>query len=140
MLCSLAGTITRTDETVDATWPRSIAGRPSGMNWYRLTNTRSSAEPTTISGVTNGTRAMPLATLLLRERQRVSPIASMTPRGVATSTVADPRIRLFFKDRSKLGSSPIDPSAQQYHCVENPCQTLRDRPLLNENCTAIRTG
>src|SRR3954447_5943396 len=84
--------------------------------------------------------AMPLATLLLRERHRVSPMASMTPSGVATSTVTEPRIRLFFKDRSRLGSPPIAPSAQQYHCVEKPCQTLRDRPLLNENCTAIRTG
>src|SRR3954466_12777204 len=83
---------------------------------------------------------MPLATLLLRECQRVSPIASMTPSGVATSTVAEPRIRLFFNASSRLGSSPIDPSAQQYHCVEKPCQTLRDRPSLNENCTAIRTG
>src|SRR3954463_16720777 len=83
---------------------------------------------------------MPLAALLLRERHRVRPIASITPSGVATSTVAEPRIRLFFNARSRLGSSPIDPSAQQYHCVEKPCQTLRDRPSLNENCTAITTG
>ena len=83
---------------------------------------------------------MPLATLLLRDRHRVSPIASMTPSGVATRTVAAPRIRLFCSASSRLGSSPTDPSAQQYHCVEKPCQVLRDRPSLKENCTAIRTG
>ena len=83
---------------------------------------------------------MPLATLLVRDRQRVSPIASMTPSGVATRTVAPPRTRLFCSASSRLGSSPTDPSAQQYHCVEKPCQVLRDRPSLKENCTAIRTG
>jgi hypothetical protein len=64
----------------------------------------------------------------------------MTPSGVATRTVAAPRTRLFCSARSRLGSSPIDPSAQQYHWVEKPCQVLRDRPSLKENCTAIRTG
>jgi hypothetical protein len=29
---------------------------------------------------------------------------------------------------------------QQYHCVEKPCQVLRDRPLLNENWTAMTMG
>src|SRR5690242_6602992 len=83
---------------------------------------------------------MPLATLLARDRQRLSPIASITPSGVATSTVATPRIRLFFRARVRLGSSKTEPSVQQYHCVEKPCQVLRDRPSLNENCTAISTG
>jgi hypothetical protein len=27
-----------------------------------------------------------------------------------------------------------------YHCVEKPCQELRERPLLNENITATNTG
>ena len=83
---------------------------------------------------------MPLATLLLRERHRVSPMASMTPSGVATRTVAAPRIRLFFSARSRLGSSPTDPSAQQYHCMEKPCHVLRDRPSLKENWTAMTIG
>ena len=83
---------------------------------------------------------MPLATLLARERQRVSPIASITPSGVAIRTVSTPRTRLFSSAFSRLGSSPIEPSAQQYHCSEKPCQVLRERPSLKENCTAISTG
>src|SRR5215212_8046208 len=102
--------------------------------------TRYRADPTTISGVTSGTSAIPFATLLERERHRVSPMASITPSGVATRTVATPRMRLFFSDRRRLGSSKTDPSLQQYHWRENPCQVLRDRPSLNENWTAISTG
>ena len=83
---------------------------------------------------------MPLETRLARERHRVSPIASMTPSGVAMRTVAAPRIRLLFSARSRLESSPTEPSAQQYHCREKPCQVLRERPSLNENCTATSTG
>ena len=39
-----------------------------------------------------------------------------------------------------LGSSKTEPSLQQYHCIEKPCQTLLDRPSLNENWIAISTG
>src|SRR4051794_10068090 len=83
---------------------------------------------------------MPLDTLLARDLHRVRPIASITPSGVAISTVDAPSVRLFCSAWSRLESSPTDPSAQQYHCVEKPCQTLRERPSLNENCTATRTG
>src|SRR5215212_5746796 len=102
--------------------------------------TRYRADPTTISGVTSGTSAIPFATLLERERHRVSPMASITPSGVATRTVATPRMRLFLSDSRRLGSSKTDPSLQQYHWVENPCQVLRDRPSLKENWTAMSTG
>jgi hypothetical protein len=40
----------------------------------------------------------------------------------------------------RLGSSKTDPSMQQYHWVEKPCQVLRERPSLNENWTAMSTG
>jgi len=59
---------------------------------------------------------------------------------VATATVASARIRLLRNESSMLESSQTDPSAQQYHCVEKPCHVLRDRPALNENCTAMRIG
>src|SRR5262249_54079300 len=83
---------------------------------------------------------MPFATALVRERHRVSPMASATPSGVATITVETPRMRLLPREWNMLGSSTTEPSLQQYHCSEKPCQVLRDRPSLKENWIAISTG
>src|SRR5689334_14302773 len=83
---------------------------------------------------------MPLATALVRERHLVRPMASATPSGVDTITVATPRIRLLPSAWNMLGSSTTEPSLQQYHCSEKPCQVLRERPSLNENWMAISTG
>lgn len=105
-----------------------------------MMKTRYSAAPSTISGVTRGTSAIPLDALLIGERHRVRPRASRTPSGVATSTVRTPRIRLFSRERIREGSVQTDPSVQQYHCVEKPCHVLRDRPSLNENWMAITMG
>src|SRR3954452_7443461 len=83
---------------------------------------------------------MPLATALARDRHRVRPMASATPSGVATISVRTPRTRLFRSEWNMLGSSKTEPSLQQYHCREKPCQVLRDRPSLKENWMAISTG
>src|SRR3569623_971563 len=83
---------------------------------------------------------MPLATALERERHLVRPMARATPSGVVTTTVARPRMRLLRREWNMLGSSKTDPSLQQYHWREKPCQVLRERPSLNENWIAISTG
>ena len=47
---------------------------------------------------------------------------------------------MFASARRRLGSSATEPESPQYHREEKPCQVLRDRPALKENCTATSTG
>jgi hypothetical protein len=51
-------------------------------------------------------------------------------------------LRLCMRAGSNVSSKFSDASFQiaSYHCMLNPWNVLRDRPLLNENWTAITTG
>ena len=76
-----------------------------------------------------------------RPRHRASPRASATPIGVAITIVAIARIKLCRIAATSVGSFRTDRSGSSiHHRSENPCQTLRDRPALNENPIAITTG
>jgi hypothetical protein len=97
----------------------------------------------TNSGVTNATSIRKLDAFDPRPRQRASPMASATPIGDATSILRTASLRLWFNAKRSQGSWSTDSAASgepAYHQVEKPCQLLRDRPALNENCIAMATG
>ena len=134
-------TITTTYDTENVMWPSSIAGRPSGMLVYRLSNTRNSIAPITISGVDSGTSISRFDARAVRPRQRASPSASPTPSGVAISIVSAASVRLLIIAWRRAGSWNSDRWSSPHHQrIEKPCHVLRDRPELNENWTAISTG
>ena len=108
MLTRRARTITRMKEIENVMWPSSMARKPSPTEVKRVLNTRSSADPRTSSGVTSGNSEMPLATLLVRERQRVRPRARAVPMGTAMSVVSTPSSRLLRSDRSSSGLSATE--------------------------------
>ena len=63
------------------------------------------------------------------------------PNGVAMSRVSSPSCRLFVSASRSDGSCATDEKGSpQYHRKDAPCQLVRERPSLKENCTAIRTG
>ena len=68
---------------------------PSGVPIYTWVNTRNSATPKTISGVTMGTSISPLAPLDNLPRQRCRPMAIATPIGVAMSMHSTASFRVF---------------------------------------------
>ena len=61
--------------------------------------------------------------------------------GVATRVQSTARMTLFFRASSMEGSCHTEPTGScQYQRNEKPCQTLRERPALNENWMAMSTG
>ncbi len=68
-----------------------------------------------------------------RPRHLARPRASATPKGVATSIVSPANRRLWVKARRRESSWATEAASVRYHRVEKPCQTLRERPALNEN-------
>ncbi len=61
---------------------------------------------------------------------------------MAIGIVSNASLRLCISAGRSVSSKPSDASFQiaSYHCMLNPWNVLRDRPALNENCTAIATG
>ena len=114
---------------------------PSLM-WYRFEKIRNIEAPITISGVTSGKSIRKLAAPEPRPRHRASPMASPTPRAVAIGIVNRASLRLCIRAGSNVSSKFSDASFQiaSYHCMLNPWKVLRERPSLNENWTATRTG
>ena len=123
------------------TWPNNIAGRPSGIVVYRLSKTRKSIVPMTISGVAKGINIKRLDARAVRPRQRARPRASATPSGVAMSMVKKASQRLLTSASRSDGSCQSERSGSSNHQRnEKPCQVLRDRPELKANWMAISTG
>src|SRR5687767_15129499 len=69
-------------------------------------------------------------------------MARPTPNTVAIGIVSRASLRLWRSAGSSVSSKFSEASFQiaSYHCVLNPWKVLRERPSLNENCTAIATG
>ena len=115
--------------------------RPSGIAVYRLSKTRNSIVPMTISGVDSGisiSRFEPRAT---GPRQRDSPSASATPSGTAIAIVSRASTTLFHIACLRSGSWASELVGSSHHQRnEKPCHVLRERPELNENWMAISTG
>ena len=110
--------------------------------WYRFEKIRNIDAPITISGVTSGKSIRKFAAPEPRPRHRARPIARPTPSAVAIGIVSSASLRLCVRAGRSVSSKPSDASFQiaSYHCRLNPWNVLRERPALNENCTAIRTG
>ena len=110
--------------------------------WYRFVKIRNIEAPITISGVTSGNSIRKLAEPEPRPRHRASPIARPTPSAVAIGIVSSASFRLCMRAGRSVSSKFSDASFQiaSYHCVLKPWNVLRERPALNENWTAIRTG
>ena len=76
-----------------------------------------------------------------RPRQRLIPMANMTPSGTVISVVITPSFRVCSRAVCNAASCQTDlVGSPKYQRVENPCQTVRDFPSLNEKMTAISTG
>src|SRR5262245_49990946 len=110
--------------------------------WYRFAKIRNIEAPITISGVTSGNSIRKFAPPEPRPRHRASPIARPTPIAVAIGIVSSASFRLWTSAGSSVSSKFSEAESQiaVYHCVLKPWNVLRDRPALNENCTAIATG
>ncbi len=117
-------------------------------NVNRLMNTRNSAVPITISGVTSGNSIKKFAEPDPRPRQRARPSASATPIGVAISMSANASFRVCATAPRRSGSvntpwtvSPVLPSSPPvHHSNDGPLITVVDRFELKEISTAITTG
>src|SRR6201999_4142504 len=137
--------ITTTNEIENVTWPTTWAVVP---RWIKLNgtsdscvNTTSSDTAITISGVTSGTSISELAAPEPRPRQRARPSASSTPSGVAIAMSSAASSTLWISASVYAELWKTDWIGSPHHQrVENPCQTLRERPALNENRIAIATG
>ena len=125
----------------NVTWPIACAIVPSSMNVRRWTKTSSSAVPITISGVTSVASDIARAVPAVRPRQRVSPTASATPIGTASSTAIAASRRLCRSAELRSGSWRTDRSGSPvYQRSDQPCAVERERPSLNENRIATRIG
>ena len=110
--------------------------------WYRFEKIRNIEAPITISGVTSGKSIRKFAAPEPRPRHRASPMARPTPSAVAIGIVSNASLMLCMSAGSSVSSKPSEASFQiaSYHCKLNPWKVLRERPSLNENWTAIKTG
>ena len=77
---------------------------------------------------------------LPRPRQRWRPSASATPSGVATATQITASSSVCPSASRSAGSWSTLPFSPVNQRKENPCQVVRERPLLNANAIAISTG
>ena len=64
----------------------------------------------------------------------------MTPIGTAMITSQAASVRLCTRASRSSGSFHTESGLLQYHWVEKPCQTVRERLSLNENWMAMITG
>ncbi len=122
-------------------WPIACATVPRPMIVKICRNSSSSETPITISGVTRGSSIRMLTVPDPRPRQRCSPIASVTPSGVAITTemIASSRVCLSADCRS--GSCRTLPNLSPVNQrSEKPCQVVRERPALNAKRIATATG
>ena len=134
-------TITTTKEMEKVTWPRIWAVVPVPTKVNRSVKTSRSATPMTISGVTSGKSMRKFELPDPRPCQRAKPIARSTPIGVAMTTSATASLRLWTSASRRVGSCQTESTGSpQYQRVEKPCQVVRERVALKENCTAISTG
>ncbi|MDF2825072.1 MAG: hypothetical protein K0R68_2480 [Mycobacterium sp.] len=101
----------------------------------------SNATASSTSGMTNEKSITTLAPLGSRPRHRSTPMANSTPNGTVISVAMTPSLRVWNNAVCSAASCQTERvSSPQYHRNEKPCQSLRDRPSLKENHTAISTG
>ena len=132
--------MTTTYESVNVTWPIACAFVPSPSPGNTFKNSRSSATPITISGVTSGRSIIVFTVPEPRPRQRCRPRASVTPSGTEITTVIAASSSVCWSALCRAGSwktLPVDPVNQRN---ENPCHVVRERPALNANRIASPTG
>ena len=63
-----------------------------------------------------------------------------TPSGIGTTTQITARMSVCSRAPCSAGSWKTLPVAPVNQRNENPCQVVRERPLLNANAIAITTG
>src|ERR1700761_2265111 len=69
------------------------------------------------------------------------PRANATPMGTAITVVSTDRRTVWMTAACSCGSCSTELTGSlKYHRQEKPCQTDCERPLLNENSTAIAIG
>ena len=74
-------------------------------------------------------------------RHRSMPMANSTPSGTVISVAIRPSFSVWNSAVCRAASYQTERVwSPQYHRKEKPCQSVRDRPLLNENITAMSTG
>ena len=136
-----ARTMMSTNESENVICPIACAVVPSGMKVSRFTNTRKSATPMTISGVTSGTSDTKRDVPAPRPRQRVSPSASATPSGTVSATAMAASFMLWKSADRRSGSCHTERFGScQYQRSDQPCETERERPSLKEKRIAMRIG
>src|SRR5205823_2160233 len=113
---------------------------PSPMNVTSWTKNRNTATATAISGVTNEKSIRKFALFPVRPCHRSSATANATPNGTAMTATSTPSRSVLNRAVRSEGSCHTELTSPTNHLVENPCQAEIDRPLLNENSTAIATG
>ena len=94
-----------------------------------------------ISGTTNDSSIVKFADPRRAAVPPVDPIANNVPNGTVINTVMIAR-RYVCTIAVRIASScRIESVGSWVHQrSENPCHEIRERPSLNENATAIRTG
>ena len=74
-------------------------------------------------------------------RQRLMPSANATPSGTAMIVVSTESRTVWMTAACSCGSCSTELTGSlKYQRQEKPCQTDCERPLLNENSTAIAIG
>ncbi len=74
-------------------------------------------------------------------RQRLMPSANATPSGTAMTVVSTERRTVWMTAACSCGSCRTELTGSlKYQRQEKPCQVDCDRPLLNENSTAMTIG
>src|SRR5712691_4383428 len=138
---SRARTMTTGYASASTTSPNSWAVVPRPMNLKALMNIRNSDTARISSGVTNekSMRKFDAADVRVRHRWRAS--ANATASGTDIKTVREASFKLCTTAWRSAGSCSTELfGSETYHFVEKPCHCEIDRPLLNENKTAVATG
>ena len=128
-------------ESWKVTSPRICAGVPRGTNFNRKENTKNSASPRMISGITNErsiTKFAPVATL---PRHRSIPNAKATPIGTAITIVLSESFRLWITAEWSSGSCRRESDGSVHHHWRlNRWTELLERLALNDTAIAITNG
>src|ERR1700722_17185346 len=127
--------------TFQVTRPSTSASVPRWTVLNRVVKTMNIDTPKISSGTTYDRIITKLNVIGIGPRQRLMPSANATPSGTAMTVTSTERRNVWMTAACSCGSCSTELVwSVKYQRQEKPCQVDCDRPLLNENSTAITIG